>query len=126
MSIRRVTPNITSNRLVDSLRFYTEFLPFQVAMDLPLDEGRIVTLNSPSNPTAQLSLVEGIASDVSDHPMTLTIEVSNVDALHARAVASRIEVIYPLTTESWGVRRFHVVDPNGVVVNIMTHHHDAG
>jgi len=27
----------------------------------------------------------------------------------------------PLTTEPWGVRRFFLVDPNGVVINVMSH-----
>jgi uncharacterized glyoxalase superfamily protein PhnB len=30
-------------------------------------------------------------------------------------------IVYPLTNESWGVRRFHVSDPNGVLINIMSH-----
>ena len=55
MSIRRVVPNITSDRLDESREFHTELLGFQVAMDM----GWIVTLVAPSNPTAQISLVRG-------------------------------------------------------------------
>jgi uncharacterized glyoxalase superfamily protein PhnB len=51
----------------------------------------------------------------------LSIEVDDVDAIHARAVAEGIPIVYPLTTEPWGVRRFHVADPNGVVINVMSH-----
>jgi uncharacterized glyoxalase superfamily protein PhnB len=39
-------------------------------------------------------------------------------------VALGLQIVYPLTTESWGVRRFHVVDPNGVMINIMSHQSD--
>jgi hypothetical protein len=49
MSIRRVVPDITSERIDESRKFYTEFLGFEVAMDM----GWIVTLASPDNPTAQ-------------------------------------------------------------------------
>jgi uncharacterized glyoxalase superfamily protein PhnB len=31
------------------------------------------------------------------------------------------EIVYPLTDEPWGVRRFFVRDPKGVVVNVMMH-----
>jgi hypothetical protein len=29
--------------------------------------------------------------------------------------------VYPLTNEPWGVRRFFVTDPNGIVINVMSH-----
>jgi len=33
--------------------------------------------------------------------------------------------VYPLTDEPWGVRRFFVRDPNGVVLNVMSHRPSA-
>jgi predicted enzyme related to lactoylglutathione lyase len=117
MSIRRIVPNIQSERMDESRKFYTEFLGLEVAMDI----GWIVTLVSPGNPTAQLSLVRGQPSAASGDRISLSIEVADVDAAHAKAVAHGIPVVYPLTTEPWGVRRFHVTDPNGVVINIMSH-----
>ena len=30
-------------------------------------------------------------------------------------------MVYPLTMEPWGVRRFHVADPSGVIINVMSH-----
>jgi predicted enzyme related to lactoylglutathione lyase len=114
MSIRRVVPNVKSERFDESRKFYTEFLGFQVAMDM----GWVVTFASPSNPTAQVTLLA--ESDSSDHP-DISIEVADVDALHAQAVARGLQIVYPLTDEPWGARRFHVVDPNGVVINIMSH-----
>jgi catechol 2,3-dioxygenase-like lactoylglutathione lyase family enzyme len=115
MSIRRVVPNIASERIDESREFYTEFLGFDVAMDM----GWIVTLASPSNPTAQISLLRGPASDA-QHP-NLSIEVADVDAVHAKAIALGLQIVYPLTDEPWGVRRFVVTDPNGVVINVMSH-----
>jgi uncharacterized glyoxalase superfamily protein PhnB len=32
-----------------------------------------------------------------------------------------VEIVYLLANEPWGVRRFFVRDPNGVVVNVMCH-----
>jgi len=120
MSIRRIVPNIQSERIDESRKFYTEFLGLEVAMDM----GWIVTLVSPSNPTAQVSLLRGPAPATAQAqaPLSLTVEVADVDAAHAKAVACGVPIVYPLTTEPWGVRRFHVTDPNGVVINVMSHH----
>lgn len=101
----------------ESRKFYTEFLGFEVEMDM----GWIMTLVSPSNPTAQLSLLRGRTPATPQAQITLSIEVADVEVVHAAAVARGIPIVYPLTTEPWGVRRFHVTDPNGVVINVMSH-----
>jgi len=41
--------------------------------------------------------------------------------MYARAREQGLEIVYPLTDEPWGVRRFFVRDPNGIVVNVMMH-----
>jgi len=119
MSISRVVPNIASDKLDACRDFYAGLLGFQVTMDL----GWILTFASPSNPTAQLSVVREDASA----PVVpqLTVEVADVDAVHARAVRRGLAIVHPLTDEPWGVRRFFVKDPNGVVVNVASHRGDA-
>ncbi len=114
MDIRRVVPNISSDRLEESRAFYVDLLGFEVAMDL----GWIVTVASPTNPAAQISLMRQDAAA----PMQpqISIEVADVDAVYV-AMQHDAEIVYPLTDESWGVRRFFVVDPNGVVVNVVSH-----
>lgn len=54
------------------------------------------------------------------HP-DVSIEVDDVDAVHDRAVAAGAEIVYPLTDEAWGLRRFFVRDPNGAVINVTQH-----
>ena len=44
-----------------------------------------------------------------------------VDTAHAEAVRRGLRVVYPLTNEPWGVRRFFVEDPSGTVVNVLAH-----
>jgi catechol 2,3-dioxygenase-like lactoylglutathione lyase family enzyme len=54
----------------------------------------------------------------------VSVEVDSpatVDALHARAVDSGLRVEHPPTDEPWGVRRFFVRTPGGVVVNVVAH-----
>jgi len=117
MSVKRVVPNISSNRVDESRDFFTAMFGFEVVMDM----GWIVTLASPCNPTAQISVVRGETADPAGRDMTLSIEVEDVDEIHSRAIAQGRIVVYPLTNEPWGVRRFHVKDPNGVVINVLSH-----
>ncbi len=116
--IRRVVPNISTHVLEDSTRFYVELFGLEVAMDM----GWIVTLRSPSNETAQISLLQNDERNVPSRDLTISIEVDDVDAVHQRASAKGYHVVYPLTSEEWGVRRFHVLDPNGIVINVMVHY----
>jgi catechol 2,3-dioxygenase-like lactoylglutathione lyase family enzyme len=115
MGIRRVVPDIKSNRMDESRAFYVDFLGLNVAMDM----GFIMTFVSPTSPTAQISIMR---DDGSSNPMPdVSVEVADVDEVHTRAIAHRLEIVYPLTDEPWGVRRFFVLDPNGTVLNIMSH-----
>ncbi len=98
MSIKRVVPDISSERIDESRTFYTELLGFDIAMDM----GWVVTLASPDNPTAQITLLKGPSSD-GPHP-SMSIEVADVDAVHAKAIAQSVQIVYPLTDEPWGVR----------------------
>ena len=46
------------------------------------------------------------------------------DAVHAALVAQGAEIVHSLRDETWGVRRFLVRDPNGRVVNVLSHRSD--
>ena len=115
MTIKRVVPDITSERMDESRTFYTDFLGLNLAMDM----GWILTFVSPTNPTAQITLLQASTSNVPNP--NLSIEVEDVDAVHAKAVERGLQIVYLLTNEPWGVRRFFVTDPNGVVINVMSH-----
>lgn len=115
MNIRRVVPDITSDRIDASREFYVGFLGFEVGMDL----GWVMTFVSPSNLTAQVTLFRADARASAQPHMS--IEVDDVDWAHARAVERGLRIVYPLTDEPWGVRRFFVTDPNGVVINVLSH-----
>jgi catechol 2,3-dioxygenase-like lactoylglutathione lyase family enzyme len=117
MAIRRVVPDIVSKRFDESRAFYAEFLGMRRAMDL----GFIITFASTSNETAQVSIVSEGEVATPANGVALSIEVADVDELYARATERGLTIVYPLTDEPWGVRRFFVRDPNGVVVNVMMH-----
>ena len=115
MTIRRVVPNLMSPNMEASRTFYGEFLGFNLVMDL----GWIVTYASPNKPAAQISISPGEALKGEQMRPYLTIEVDDVDVVHADAVARGFDVVHPLTDEPWGVRRFFVVEPGGLVLNIL-------
>jgi uncharacterized glyoxalase superfamily protein PhnB len=51
----------------------------------------------------------------------LSIEVDNLEDVYRRAEEAGYSIVYPLTDEPWGVRRFFVRDPFGKIVNILAH-----
>jgi catechol 2,3-dioxygenase-like lactoylglutathione lyase family enzyme len=110
-----VVPNITCDAIEESRDFYTGVLGFDVAMDM----GWIVGLASPDVPSAQISLFP--RSEGSSPSPDITVEVDDVDGAHDAAAGGGYEIVYPLTDEDWGVRRFFVRDPGGVIVNVMVH-----
>lgn len=115
MSIRRTVPNIKSSQPGASRQFYVYFLGMEVAME----RKEIITFASPDNRTAQISVISYNPSDI---PFPdVSIEVADIDELYAKAVEQNIKIVYPLTDEPWGVRRFFVLDPNGTVINILSH-----
>jgi predicted enzyme related to lactoylglutathione lyase len=115
MSIKRIVPDIKSTDLDASRKFYVDVLGLELAMDM----GFIMTLVSPSNPTAQVSLMRDDGSSTILPQMS--VEVADVDDVHSRAVSHGINIMYPLTNEPWGVRRFFLTDPSGTVINVLCH-----
>jgi len=115
LKVRRVVPNLRGRRMPESRTFYQDVIGLKLSMDM----GWIVSFSSPDNETAQLSVITADAT-APTHP-DVSIEVGDLDAVHARAVANGAEIVYPPTVEPWGVRRFFVRDPNGVVINVLTH-----
>ncbi|MGW0915384.1 VOC family protein [Streptomyces sp. NPDC002784] len=114
MAVRRVMPIIQSEAAQESREFYG-LLGFEEVMNL----GWIMTLASPSSPTAQVSVM---TSDKTA-PVTpdMSVEVDDVEAAYAAMRDSGAEIVHPLQDEEWGVRRFFVRDPNGRVVNVVSH-----
>jgi catechol 2,3-dioxygenase-like lactoylglutathione lyase family enzyme len=119
MTVRRIVPLIGAADPAASRGFYVDVLGLEVAMDM----GWIVTYASPANATAQLSVC--LRSAASPVQPDISVEVADVDACHARAMAQGCEVVYPLTDEPWGVRRFFVREPNGKVINVLSHRKTA-
>lgn len=114
MTVRRVMPLVQSEAMRESREFYG-LLGFEEVMN----HGWIMTLAPPSNPAAQISIITSDATA----PVTpdLSVEVDDVDAAYAVVRESGAEIVHPLQDEEWEVRRFMVRDPDGRVVNVLSH-----
>ncbi|MFG2291454.1 VOC family protein [Streptomyces sp. NPDC048595] len=114
MSVRRVVPDIHSDALEENRTFYG-----LLGLEEVMNQGWVMTLASPTHPTAQLTFMteDRTAPVVPD----MSIEVEDVDAAYAALQAAGAEIVHPLQDEEWGVRRFFTKDPDGRIVNVLSH-----
>ena len=112
MTVRRVVPIITVPDIEAARDAYVQTLGMREVMN----HGWIITL---ADDRHQLSLMTADAT-AAVNP-TVSIEVDDVDAAHAAAVAAGLRIVHPLSDEEWGVRRFFFEDAAGNVVNVLRH-----
>jgi predicted enzyme related to lactoylglutathione lyase len=114
MAVKRIKPNIRSDRFDESRAFYNQVIGLEGGDGLDW-----ILFFGTDKPEVQLSVMKlDIKAHV--HP-DVSIEVDDIDAVYERALAAGAEVVYPITDEDWGLRRFFVRDPNGAVINVTQH-----
>ena len=116
MAVRRIVAYAGGKEIAASRDFYVGVLGMRVAMEEP-----VLDLESPENPAAELIIG---AQEMQDARPSFGVDVGEstaVDAAHAEVVKRGLRVVYPLTDEPWGVRRFFFEDPGGTIVNVLAH-----
>jgi catechol 2,3-dioxygenase-like lactoylglutathione lyase family enzyme len=114
MSVKRIKPNILSDNFDESRAFYKDVIGLDGGDGLDW-----IIFFGAEKPEVQLSVMKlDIKAHV--HP-DVSIEVDDVDAVYQRARAAGAEIVYPVTDEDWGLRRFFVRDPDGAVINVTEH-----
>jgi predicted enzyme related to lactoylglutathione lyase len=115
MTVLRIVTNIATDSVADVRKFYAELF----GLDAIMDHGWLVTLASRETTIPQISIAieGGSGTPVPD----LSIEVDDVDAVYLRAKEVGCKVVYDLTDEPWGVRRFFIADPTGKLLNVLSH-----
>jgi uncharacterized glyoxalase superfamily protein PhnB len=115
MTVLRIVANLQADDPEAGRPFYGSLL----GLDVVMDHGWILTFGAQGSMKPQLSIASegGTGTRVPD----LSIEVDNVDEVYAKTNAAGFDILYPLTNEPWGVRRFYVRDPFGKVVNVLGH-----
>ncbi|MCA1008578.1 VOC family protein [Rhodococcus hoagii] len=115
MRVTRITANLPVPEIDAAKRFYTDYLGLSTE---EFDMGWVARYTSPQTGVS-VQLVTKDASAPEDSVMS--VHTDDVDAAYAEARAAGYEIVYPLTTEPWGVRRFFVRAPDGNVLNIVRH-----
>src|SRR4051812_37911969 len=114
MAVKRIKPNILSEHLDESRAFYNGVIGLGGGDGLDW-----ILFFGTDQREVQLSVMKlDIRAHI--HP-DVSIEVDDVDAVYERARSAGAEIVYPITDEEWGLRRFFVRDPNGAVVNVTEH-----
>lgn len=114
-----ITANLSAPDIAEARDFYVDYLGLSVeAMNL----GWVARFQTPDG-RAAVQLVTRDAT--SPHDSVISVHVGDqVEAAYEDAKQRGYEIVHPLTTEPWGVRRFLVRAPDGNVVNIVSHWDD--
>jgi catechol 2,3-dioxygenase-like lactoylglutathione lyase family enzyme len=110
-----VIADIPVGDLSSSRSFYTDYLGLSVE---EFNLGWVARYTSP-NTGANIQLLTRDAT-ARENPV-VSIKVDDVDAAFEDAQRHGYEIVHPLTTEPWGVRRFFVRAPDGNVFNVVQH-----
>ena len=95
--------------------FYTDYLGLSTE---EFNMGWVARYTSPdTGANVQLVTQDASAPEVP----AISVFTDDVEAAHDRARELGYEIVHPLTTEPWGVRRFFVRAPDGTVINIVDH-----
>jgi catechol 2,3-dioxygenase-like lactoylglutathione lyase family enzyme len=114
MAVKRIKPNILSEHLDESRAFYNDVIGLGGGDGLDW-----ILFFGTDQREVQLSVMKlDVRAHI--HP-DVSIEVDDVDAVYERARSAGAEIVYPITDEEWGLRRFFVRDPNGAVINVTEH-----
>jgi predicted enzyme related to lactoylglutathione lyase len=117
MRATRIIADLRVANVEAAKSFYTDYLGLSTE---DFDMGWVARYTSPDT-GANVQLVTRDAA-APENP-AISVFTEDVDGAYAEARELGYEIVHPLTTEPWGVRRFFVRAPDGTVINIV-HHRD--
>jgi predicted enzyme related to lactoylglutathione lyase len=115
MQARRIVTNLRVADVDAAKRFYMDYLGLSTE---EFNMGWVARYTSPDG-RAIVQLVTRDASAPEDS--VVSVHTDDVDAAYEEAQKLGYEIVHPLTTEPWGVRRFFVRAPDGNLLNIVNH-----
>lgn len=116
MRVVEILTNLTVPDVDQARAFYADFLGLSQE---EMNQGWVARFTQPQSRVSVQVVTRDKTAPVDS---VATLKVDDVDAAHAEAQAAGIEIVHPLTTEEWGVRRFFVRAPDGNVFNIAQTH----
>lgn len=115
MRVHRVIADLHVEDIEAAKSFYMDFLGLSTES---FNMGWVARFTSPDATTA-VQLVTGDKTAPAEPVISVLTE--DVDGAFDEAKSRGYEIVYPLTTEAWGVRRFFVRAPDGTLLNIVRH-----
>jgi catechol 2,3-dioxygenase-like lactoylglutathione lyase family enzyme len=111
-----IVANLSVDDMEASREFYTDYLGLSVER---FNLGWVARYQSPDGAT-QVQLVTGDVTAPEDSVVSVFVG-SGIEEAYEEAQQRGFEIVYPLTTEPWGLRRFFVRAPDGNVINMTSH-----
>ena len=120
MQPTRVIANLSVPDIGEARNFYVDYLGLSVEGLNHL--GWVTRFQSPDG-RAVVQLVTRDAT--APHDSVISVAVGDgIEEAYEEAKRRGFEIVYPLTTEPWGMRRFFVRAPDGNVINVNSHKDD--
>jgi uncharacterized glyoxalase superfamily protein PhnB len=124
MRVLRIVPNISSDRFEASREFYMDLFNLVVSVE---HGNWYLQLMEPDDRLLNVGFLEpgheffaGRTARPGEYSLVLTIQVDEVDEAYARALQRGAEILLEIRDEEYGQRHFLVLDPNGLLLNIMS------
>ena len=124
MKVIRIVPNMSSDAFVASRDFYVAMFDLVVSVE---HDDWYMHLMPESNAMLNIGFVKpdhelfaGRTASSGTYGVVLTIHVDDVDEAYKRAKKLGAEIAAEIRNEDYGQRHFLMVDPNGLVLNVMS------
>lgn len=115
MRVTRITANLPVADIESAKSFYSDYLGLSTE---EFNLGWVARYTAPETGAhVQLVTTDASAPEVP----VISVHTADVEAAYAEAQRLGYQIVHPLTTEPWGVRRFLVRAPDGNVINIVRH-----
>jgi predicted enzyme related to lactoylglutathione lyase len=115
MQAERIMANLRVADIDAAKGFYTDYLGLGTE---EFNMGWVARYASPDT-GANVQLVTRDASAPEDS--VISVHTDDVDGAYEEAQRLGYEIVQPIATEPWGVRRFFVRAPDGNVFNVVNH-----
>ncbi|MFC4257900.1 VOC family protein [Marinobacter lacisalsi] len=123
IAVTRLLPNICTDKMEETRDFYKELLGLVVGFE---HEGWYIQMASPERPELQIGIMRldhEFTPRRFQHPaqgVILSVQVEDIETTYTAVKASGFELALDLCDEEFGMRRFMVADPNGLLVNLFS------
>ena len=111
----RIMPNLRVPDVEAAKNFYAGYLGLTTE---EFNMGWVARYSCPDT-EARVQLVTRDATASEDS--VVSVHTDDVEGAYEEARRLGYEIVHPITTEPWGVRRFFVRAPDGNVINVVAH-----